>query len=59
MWGKERTDITIDIVLHVVIVRPEDRVDCVGKCLEEQPEAEEGDAEIPALADKAGQQYEK
>lgn len=47
------TDLAIDIQLDVCIVGPKYRVDRKYEVLNDKPEAEEDDAQIPAFADKA------
>ena len=41
------------MVFYVRVVGPYDRIDTSPEVLEEEPEAEEGDTEIPILADEA------
>ena len=40
-------------MLYVRVVGPYDGIDTSPEVLEEEPEAEEGDTEIPILADEA------
>ena len=49
------TNITVNIEFDFKIVGPYDSADPVGQILEEKPEAQESDTEVPALTDEASQ----
>ena len=54
-----QTNVAVDVKFDVKIVRPYDSIDPVGQVLEEEPETQKGDAEIPALSSEASQQDQK
>lgn len=53
------TDVAVDVQLDVCVIGPYDGIDAFCQSFEEEPEAEKDNAEIPALADEAGQKYEE
>ena len=53
------TYVTVDVKLHICVVRPYDGIYPVNQVLNEEPEAEQCDAEVPALPDEASQEYQQ
>ena len=53
------TDIAVYIELEIAIVGPYDSIDTSGQILKEEPEAQESDTQVPALADETCQEYKK
>ena len=53
-WGaRSPTYIAVHIKLYLGIIAPYDGTDGVCKVLEKEPEAQEGDAEVPVLTGEA------
>ena len=50
-----RTNIAVNVEFNVEIVGPDDGIDPADQVLEEKPEAQKGDTEVPALTDEASQ----
>ena len=50
---EELTNIAIDVVLDVGVVCPYDGIDTVRQFLQKQPEAQEGESEVPSLPNEA------
>ena len=47
------TDIAVDIQLDVIIASPHDSVHAAGEILEEKPEAQESNPEVPFVPNEA------
>ena len=45
-------------MLQIVVVGPHDGINRTSEVLEEHPEAQKRNADIPAPSDEAGEQYE-
>lgn len=56
---KSRTKVAVHRMLDIPIISPYNRIDGECEVLEEEPEAQEGDTEIPPRADEAGEKYEE
>ena len=52
------TDVAVNMVLDIHVIRPKDGVHSKGEVLKEEPEAKEGHAEIPFVAYDTSQQDE-
>ena len=58
-WSILLAKITVNVELDVCIIRPYEGIDAISEALEEEPEAQKGDAEIPALSNQASQEHQK
>ena len=54
--ARDLTDIAVNKKLNVGVVGPYDGVYAIGEILQEEPKAQERDAEVPFLTDEGGQE---